>query len=387
MNLYVRRLADELAERGMRVDVFTRRTDHHTPRIVQSASGARFIHLDAGPARRLPKNVLPIHIPDLVTAFRQFVQEEQASYSVIHAHYWLSGLVAIRSRAFTGAPVITMFHTLSRVKEQHAGHRDPLESDLRNDGERCVISGSDVVVGATHQEQSLMQTLYGRSPQQFVVIPPGVDLNRFRPMERTVCRSILGWTDKPIILFVGRFDPMKGLDTLLHALAQQRQAIPEGTRLVVAGGDGHGGTRFKHLAHTLGIDDMVDFHGLVPPDELPLFYAAADVTAVPSVYESFGMAAIESMASGTPVVAFDVGGLATTVIHERTGILVEPRHTAAFGRALTHTLTRSDRRAMGRRARAHASAYEWGRSITSTLQLYDNVATTHRCLCSLMAGA
>ena len=387
MNLYVRRLADELCRRSIAVDVFTRRVDRHTPDIIQSQAGARFIHLEAGPARVLPKHVLPLHIPALSSALEDFARRERADYDVVHAHYWLSGLVALRSHAVLDAPLITMFHTLSRAKQLHAGKPDDAESALRADGERCLISSSDVIVGATRGELDLIQRLYGRTPREFVAIPPGVDLHRFRPRDQRESRKLLGWQDAPTILFVGRFDPMKGLEPLMHSLAKVKTRLPYGTRLVVAGGDGHGGSRYRRLAEDLGISSLIEFCGLVSPDRLPHYYAAADICVVPSVYESFGMAAVEAMACATPVVAFRVGALATTVIDGCSGILVEPQNTSALGGALVHALTESNLPELGRRARFHVQRFSWQRSVAATTDLYARVAEERVCTCKSVAGA
>jgi D-inositol-3-phosphate glycosyltransferase len=387
MNLYVRRLADELVRRGMLVDVFTRRTDRHTPDVVVSQAGARFVHLDAGPAEALPKHVLPLHIPALTSALEEYVSRKRAEYDVIHAHYWLSGMVALRSQPFLAAPLITMFHTLARAKQLHAGKADDSESALRADSERCLISSSDVVVGATRGELDLMQRLYGRTPREFVAIPPGVDLQRFRPHNKRESRQALGWPDSPTLLFVGRFDPMKGLDALLRGLSRVKSQLPRGTRLVVAGGDGRGGSTYRALASELGVSNLVEFCGLVPPDRLPMFYSAADLCVVPSVYESFGMAAVEAMACATPVVAFRVGALATTVIDGCSGILVEPQNIAALGGAIVHALTDCNLSELGRRARFHVQRFSWQRSVTATTALYTQVAEDRICVCNSAAGA
>jgi D-inositol-3-phosphate glycosyltransferase len=387
MNLYVRRLADDLASRGIEVDVFTRRTDRSTPDIVRSDAGARFIHLSAGPARGLPKGVLPLHIPAMVAALREFVHRDGGEYDLVHAHYWLSGMVAIRSRAVLDAPVLTMFHTLSKVKSEFAGQIIVGDSELRGDGERCVIAGSDVIVGATAGEELLMERLYGTRPRRFAVVPPGVDLDRFSPRDRAQSRRRLGWNEGPVALFVGRFDPMKGVDSLLHAFAGARVGLPEGTRLVLAGGDGHGGRVTRRLAQALGLGDAVEFAGPVAPDELPYYYSAADICVVPSVYESFGMAAVEAMASGTPVIAFDVGGLHETIRDGVSGLLIPPGDVAAFGDALIAMLTTIDREEMGRRARDTMRPFAWDRGVEDLLALYMEVSEARQCLCQWVAGA
>jgi len=390
MNVYVRRLADDLTENGLRVDVFTRRNDRATPEIVETDAGARVIHLTAGPPRHLPKSVLPLHIPAMVSAFRSFMQRESLDYDILHSHYWLSGLVALRLHSETQVPIVHMFHTLSAVKELYAGHADPGDTALRFDGERCVITGADAIVGATRAEREQMEQLYGRSPARFALIPPGVDTALFRPFDAAASRRLLRLDGERIILFVGRPDPMKGLDLLLRALAEIAPTTP-GIKLVVVGGPedaarGHA-VRLRRMADRLGVADRVEFRGLAPQHELPLYYSAAELCAVPSTYESFGMVAVESMACQTPVVAFPVGGLATTIMDGQTGFLAEGRTSSDFVAALRRGLQYAERDSMGRRARLAIQRYNWQSVARATTDLYAEVLREQRCWCQRLSGA
>ncbi len=382
MNVYVRRLADDLTEIGLRVDVFTRRTDRATPEIVETEAGARVIHLAAGPPRHLPKSVLPLHIPAMVSAFRWFTQRESVEYDILHSHYWLSGLVALRLRAETAALIVHMFHTLSQVKELYSGQADPGDTALRFDGERCVMTGADAIVGATTAEREHMEQLYGRSPARFAVIPPGVDTALFRPFDAAASRRRLHLAGERIILFAGRPDPMKGLDLLLRALAEIAPTTP-GIKLVVVGGQNDGSRR---RAARLGVANRVEFRGSVPQHELPLYYSAADLCAVPSSYESFGMVAVESMACQTPVVAFPVGGLATTVSDGQTGFLAGGRTSGDFASALQRGLRYAERESMGRRARLSIQRYNWPSVARTTADLYAEVLREQRCWCQRLSG-
>jgi D-inositol-3-phosphate glycosyltransferase len=380
MNLYVRRLAEELAGRGIEVDVFTRRTDGETPEIRPLTRAARVIHLSAGPRRRLPKSVLPLHVPAMVAALRAFVHREGATYDVLHSHYWLSGLAAIRYRAQmeNPVPVIHMFHTLIKLKEFYLGEPDREDSVLRADGERCMIGRADAIVGATEAEAQEMATLYGRRPARYTVIPPGVDLELFRPLPREESRSALGLDGRRVVLFVGRQDQLKGLETLLRSVAALPAGVRSDTQLVVVGGHasrGHGAVpRTRRLVEDLGLSGLVHFRGRVAQTELPRYYSAADVCAVPSAYESFGMAALEAMACQTPVVAFRVGGLATTVLPGETGFLAQPGSVAAYTAALRAALTSGGLDALGRRARMAAQRYSWRRTTDRTIELYEQLS-------------
>jgi len=377
MNLYVWRLADELARLGIRADVFTRRTAPDTPEIERLEGGGRLIHLAAGPARQVPKSVLPMHVPALADALQRFIQREHRGYDVLHSHYWISGLTALRLREALGIPIVHMFHTLSKVKEFYTGSSDPTDSALRYDGERRVIEGVDAVVGATTMERDFMDRLYRRSPGRFTVIPPGVDMQVFRPRDRNASRRALGIEADRVILFVGRFDRIKGLDLLIRAVSQLVEGTDQRTKLVVVGGQELGtrdeSSRYRHLVSRLGLDGVVRFCGIVPQMRLPVYYSAADVCAVPSAYESFGMVAVESMACGTPVVAFRVGGLGAIIEQGRTGFLASPGSASNFAGALRQALECDHLDAVARQARITARAYRWDAAARRTLDLYEEV--------------
>ena len=380
MNLYVRRLADGLANLGIEVDVFTRRTDPQSPEIVHVDSGARLIHLAAGPARRLPKSVLPMHINSMVASFEGFMERERLSYDVLHSHYWISGLVAMRHRVRLGAsvPFITMFHTLARLKSHYSGEADRSDSALRIDGERCLIGRADVVVGATEAEHHDMARLYGRQPAAYATIPPGVDFELFRPVDRAFSRRILGIEADRVIVFVGRQDPLKGLGILVHSIAELPVHLRTGMKvIIIGGGDGPGGRPGRKLATfvgRLGLQDIVRMEGHVEQYRLPLYYSAADICAVPSAYESFGMAAVEAMACGTPVVAFRVGGLATTVRDGVTGFLAPSTDGKAYAETLRGALEHPERSVLGCRARLSVQRYSWAAVTARTAELYEEAA-------------
>lgn len=377
MNLYVRRLADDLARQGIEVDVFTRRAAPHLPEIEISSSGARFIQLAGGPARRLPKSVLPLHIPATVGSLRAFARREDRQYDIVHSHYWISGLVALRCRqdpAFQ-APLIHMFHTLARVKEFYAGGPDPSDSALRPDGERCIAGRADIIVGATEEERDQLGRLYGRRPEQFAVIPPGVDTRLFTPRDKAESRSRLNIRARHVVLFVGRLDRVKGIDVLLQAAANLPGEIRSDLQVILAGDHSPAhhpdAARYRKLVDRLGLGDIVEFRGIVPQAELPLYYSAADLCAVPSAHESFGMVAVESMACGTPVVGFRAGGLASTIVDGRTGFLAPFGDRAAYTARLLEALTSAQLPSMGRRARLSVQRYDWSNIVRDTLALYE----------------
>lgn len=384
MNLYVRRLAGELSGREISVDIFTRRTDGVSPEIVPLEGGGRVIHLAAGPRRRLPKNVLPLHLPALVSAFRSFIDSNQIDYDLLHSHYWLSGLAAMRYRAQENRPIpfVHMFHTLARLKEIHLHEPDPKDSALRFDGERCLIGRADVVVGATDGECEDMARLYGRTPSRYAVIPPGVDLDLFSPRPKAASRARLHVDADRVILFVGRRDKLKGLEVLLRAVAALPAPTLRGLKLLLLGGQrstaGEEPARERSLIKRLGLEHVVESRGKVDQSELPWYYSAADVCAVPSAYESFGMVAIEAMACQTPAVAFRVGGLATTITDGQTGFLATPGDNADYTAKLAEALAPLAATSVGRRARMSVQRYSWALTGDRTADLYRELVQEYR---------
>src|SRR5579884_3819862 len=265
MQLYVRELSRELGRAGLHVDVFTRKTRPNLPRVVEFGERARVVHLDAGPARHVDKNAVVEHLPAFIDNLERFVQRERIEHAVVHSHYWLSGWVGARLAELWRVPHVMMFHTLGRVKNRantHAGgRRGVLESSMRNEIERRIVKSADAIVASTTQELNALVEGYGARPSQITVIPPGVDLRVFEPVARGGARATLGLSGE-VLLFVGRLDPVKGLDTLLEALRllSDRPAL----KLLVAGGSAphpragthrvdHDEAYLRHLAVELGV--------------------------------------------------------------------------------------------------------------------------------------
>jgi D-inositol-3-phosphate glycosyltransferase len=315
----------------------------------------------------------------MVAALRSHVERQHMSYDVLHSHYWLSGVVALRFRDDPRVPVVHMFHTLSRAKELYAGTSDPTDSALRVDAESCVSASADVIVGATDAERKLLERLYGKQPQVYKVISPGVDLDAFAPMDKGKARAKLGIAADQVILFAGRLDPIKGLDVLLQSVADIRASLHTTLQVVVVGGSGEAGSRgtarYRHLARRLGIESIVDFRGPVSQADLPLYFSAADICAVPSAYESFGMVALEAMACQTPVVGFAVGGLEATVKDRQTGFLAAPGSRHHFSQALYAALTSPNLETMGRRARLMAHRFTWSGAAGASVAAYEEAAS------------
>jgi D-inositol-3-phosphate glycosyltransferase len=364
MNVYVRELSRELGKMGHRVDVFTRFQDEQTAQIEMIGENARVVHLDAGPRAAYDKNRLPLHVDEFVEGIEEFARSEGIEYDVIHSHYWVSGLAARQLQERWGVPFVQMFHTLGELKNSVAKAVGDMEVAARIMGEGSVMRWADKLVAATPLEREHMVCLYGAEPGKVRVIPAGVDTSLFYPREREAVRKLLGLPgdDTPILLFVGRIERLKGIDTLLESVAVvSRTCSGRDLKVLIVGGGGQTEDenaelkRVIELHRDLNLEEQVEFVGSKPQEMLPLYYSAADVTIMPSHYESFGLVAVESMASGTPVIASNVGGLSFTVVDGETGFLVEQENHFQLAERV-HTLLKNSelRERMGEQAHAHA---------------------------------
>lgn len=389
MNVYVRELARELSRRGIAVDVFTRSQNPHLPHIVHELGPhGRVIHVPAGPEAPMEKHRILEHLPEFIEGVRRFAAQEGLAYDLIHSHYWLSGLVALALRPAWRAPVIHMFHTLGRMKNRVARRAEEQEPPPRLEAERRLVREVDRLVAATPIERAQLVWLYGATPSHIAVIPPGVDLQRFRPIPKAEARRILGFPlERRYVLFVGRIEPLKGLETLMRAVAILAQECPTWTRdfaVVVIGGDPDATAdaemrRLQQLQEELGITDLVTFLGAKAQETLPYYYNAADVVVMPSDYESFGLVALEAMACGTPVIASDVGGLLYLVRHGETGLRVPRRQPVALARALDQLLRDEGlRQRMGENGRRWAQGFAWSIIADRILALYRETLNAYR---------
>jgi D-inositol-3-phosphate glycosyltransferase len=361
MNVYVRELARELGRTGVEVDVFTRSQDAAIPEIVPLGPGARVVHVAAGPARPLPRGELTGHLDAFVEGVERVRRREGREYALLHSHYWLSGVVALELAARWRRPVIQMFHTLGSLKNAVARSEGEREPEARLVAERRIAAAADRIVAANPVERAHLARHLGADVERIRVIPCGVDLELFQPGDARAARGRLGLEGEHVLLFVGRLTPIKGLATLLRALAVIKAdgLASADVRLVVVGGDGDERwdgerARLRRLAAELGVSAWVDFRGPQPQAALPDYYAAADLCLMPSLYESFGMVALEAMACGIPVVGSRVGGLSVTVQDGVTGLLVPEGDVRAIAGGIGRLLSDT-----GRRARLGAQAAEW----------------------------
>ncbi|GIX46563.1 MAG: glycosyl transferase family 1 [Candidatus Tectimicrobiota bacterium] len=383
MNVYVRELGRHLAALGVAVDIYTRRQNPCMPVVTAYAPGARVIHLNAGPAMPYHKHRVWHHLPEFLARVQAFVAAEGLRYDVLHGHYWLSGWVGLQLSRRWRLPLVYMAHTLGHAK--NAAARQPWEQEplRRLLVERELVRQSHAVIAESPASLDHLKRHYGAEAGKVRLIPGGVDTALFCPGNRQQARRALGLpATAPLLLFVGRLQPLKGIDVLLRAAHLVCQQQPAAQVLVVGGGldanDPHEVAerqRLQRLAQELRL--TVHFVPAQPQATLVHYYTAADVFVMPSYYESFGMVVLEAMACGTPVVASDVGGLRSTVVHGETGLRVPAGDPAAFAQAILALLAAPARRqAMGQAARRRALSYAWSHIAAQTLTLYRHLMAT-----------
>ncbi len=390
MNVYVRELARTLGRRGIEVDVFTRWRERYDPRVQQVGENARVIHIESGPMGYWPKMAVYDHLDEFTTKLEEHVAAEGRAYDLIHAHYWLSASVARTLAAHWSVPRIQMFHTLGLVKREVMDEDVDGESDVRVAIERAAVRESAAIVAASAIERGELLDLYDAERSKVRVIPCGVDPDLFRPMRQVDARDRLGRDQcERLILFVGRIEQIKGIDVLLRALGLlffRRPDLRTDVCLLVIGGaldpnDDAPETEkiqeLRRLVHQHRMEANVSFVGSLDQPTLALYYAAADVCAVPSLTESFGLVALEAMACGTPVVGTRVGGLQTLIEDGQSGLLVPAGDYQALAEAIAEVLTDQRLRMhLAHGARDRAEHYTWQSVGQQIAELYDNVLET-----------
>jgi glycosyltransferase involved in cell wall biosynthesis len=379
-NLYVLNVAKCLAKSGHHVDVLTRRDARHLPAVVDLRPGLRVVHLDAGPASFVPKERLLQHMPAFLEAARALLQHSVA-YDVLHANFFMSGLVGLRLKELFGLPLVMTFHALGLVRREHQGPSDAFPP-MRIDIERCLVRRADRLVAECPQDEADLVRLYRAAPADITTIPCGVDLSEFAPGPKPDARRALGLADDEfVILQLGRMVPRKGVDNVVRALALLPRAAK--ARLVVVGGESVTPDaaltpeigRLQALAAEVGVADRVTFTGQRRREQLRACYCAADVFVTTPWYEPFGITPLEAMASGTPVIGSAVGGIQYSVVDGVTGFLVPPRDPAALAGRLRQLhanpwLAQGMGRAGVRRVRA---LFTWERVASDLAEVYDEL--------------
>ena len=321
MSVCIRELACELGKQGHLVDVYTRVHNPKDRQIYELGENARLIHLRAGNDEQIHKLAVYFYLPDFTCNLETFRRHNGLQYDLVFSHYWLSGWVGEYLQQWWHVPHITTFHTLGAVKNSIGIGED--EPELRIKTERDLAKNCHHIIAPTEKEKEKLIRHYGASPERIGIIPCGVNLELFQPMNKEMAKQQLGFANDKVILFVGRIEPLKGIDQLLRAMPNLQNG--QGPRLVIVGGDKNSQyeiARLQELSLDLHISGSVIFPGNIKQDGLPYFYSAADVCVIPSYYESFGLVALESLACGTPVVATDVGDLKSVIRPGETGYVV-----------------------------------------------------------------
>ena len=387
MNVYVRELTRQLGKMGIHVDIFTRSQDDHVPHVLHELGyGNRVVHVPAGPEHPIPKSELANYIPEFVDGIQAFAAEKGIEYDILHSHYWMSGIAAESlSDLWAGTPIIHMFHTLGEMKNRIAQSEAEREGEYRIKGEKQVLRRANRITVATMAELTQLRFLYKGDASKMVVIPPGVDVGHFYPIPSDEAKSYIGLKPEDrMVLFVGRIERLKGVDTLIQAMScLQLKGDVHPVHLAIIGGDPSASreemtvemARLQAMCDDLAMGQTVVFLGRRNQDKLPYYYSAAEVLVMPSHYESFGMVALEAMACGTPVIASEVGGLAYLVRDGETGFTIpdqEPdmlcdKISWLLNDKLLHDL-------MSYRAVEYAQDYAWEKIAKQIMDLYNDLA-------------
>jgi D-inositol-3-phosphate glycosyltransferase len=388
MNVYVIELSRRLAQQGIEVDIFTRATSSALPTVVEAADGVLVHNIHAGPFEGLTKGELP---GQMCVFAREVLRAEAAQplghYDAVHSHYWLSGQVGALARDRWGVPLVHSMHTMAKVKNDALAAGDTPEPIARIIGEEQVVEAADMLIANTDLEAKQLINLYDADPGRVEVVHPGVDLNVFRPFDKTRARADLGLpADANVLLFAGRLQPLKGPDVLLRAVAELLRQTPAlRSRIVVPVVGGPSGSGLEHpeslaqLSTALGLDDVVRFVPPVAQQDLARWCAAATLVAVPSYNESFGLVAAEAQATGTPVVAAAVGGLTTVVRDGHSGLLVDGHEAREWAAALRRVIEDDDLRIrLEGGALEQARQFAWEKTAARSLDVYERARSFMR---------
>jgi D-inositol-3-phosphate glycosyltransferase len=377
-NVYVAELARRLGASGHDVDVFTRRDSKLLPEVVHFDERVRVVNLSAGPAESVPKDELFPLMAEFRDAFYRFARREPAAYNLVHANFWMSGWVACEAKRDLGLPFAQTFHALGEIKKREQGDADTSPPE-RQATELRILEQADVVLATCPAEVEDLTILYGTQHSPLALVPCGVDVEKFRAVDRREARKELSLAEKPTVVYVGRLVPRKGVDTLIEAFA----LLPErlGAQLVIVGGEpgvqeSPEIKRLSALARKLGVEERVIFTGSRPQRDLYRYYGAADVSVTVPHYEPFGMTPLEAMACATPVIGSRVGGIKTSVADGKTGFLVPPKNAEALANHLLRLLSDENlRERMGRAARRRIEEhYTWERIAALAATAFSEVA-------------
>lgn len=387
MNVYVRELSRKLGERGIMVDIFTRSKGPSIPKIVYMDEKVRVVHIKAGIEEPYHKNLIWNYLPEFLEGVFRFAQEEGITYDLIHSHYWLSGCIASELSQEWGIPTVHMSHTLGFLKNQVAKSDDEKETPLRLENEIKVLRAADRIVATTPLEKIQINREFDIPLDRIEVIPCGVDSNLFKPWKSEEAKLHLGLNGQKFVLFVGRIDPIKGIDNLIRAmsiLTKDNGNNGNNLKLLIIGGtmsdeSNEEESELKNLmklTSELNLEDRVEFLGTKRQDLLPYYYSSAEVCVLPSRHESFGIVALEAMACGTPVVASKVGGLSYIMGDEKAEFLVSEGDTDILAEKIRWIVANPFiKEKFGREAVKLAERFEWSLIVEKVINLYSQLAS------------
>ena len=370
MNIYIREVAARLINQGVDIDVFTRVHDRQEE-IEESFINFNMVYVKAG-EESLDKLGIFSHLDTFTNEVDKYSKENNKNYDLIYAHYWLSGIVALRLKKIWKKPIATSFHTIHEIKQEAF----PFNTDnpVREKEERVVAKGSDAIIVWSDHEKKFIEEKFNINPNNIEIIPPGVDLDIFKPEDKSESRKIINLSqEEKVILYVGRLERLKGLDTLLEALSLLDQ---RDINLLVVGGlyNLEELSRLKKICLNLNLDQNVHFIGSINRKELKHYYNSSDLCVLPSYYESFGLSALEASACGIPVIASKRGGLSSIVLDKKTGYLLQWRCPGPFVDKLEVLLSNKRlRESMGEAARIHAMSLSWDKAISQLKNLFNKL--------------
>jgi len=380
LNVYVREVATAFSDRGIATDIFTRRGPGDPP-VERLADRSRVVYVPAG--NGLDKYSLYGEVGSFARGIAEFARREGAGYDLLFSHYWLSGEAACLLRPVLAPRWAHVAHTLGLVKNRALATGAQPEPALRIQVEGEIAQQADLLIASTEEEGVDLVNLYGADPERVYVVPPGVDLAMFQPIDRAEARGKIGYGPGRLLLFVGRLERLKGVEVAIRALALLRDRAHDDVRLLIlgedSGEDGKEGeesekSRLRSVAVAAGVRDRVDFLGSVAHHELPYFYSAADVLVMPSYSESFGLVGLEAQACGRPVVGSDVTGLRSVIRDQVSGYLIASHDPAAYAERIGRLLDDPEMaQQMGRRGRLLAQRFSWTRTADRLQMLFDRV--------------
>mgnify|MGYP005841579295 CR=1 FL=1 len=384
MNVYVLELGKRLAARGLIVDAFTRSQDPTNQKIVPVVPGFRVVHLPAGPEATLPKKELYRYIPEFIDNFLSFALENDAHYEVLDCHYYLSGLIGLEIQKRQHQPLIMTFHTLALMKNLVA--RDDLERDSREriDAELRLVRQADVIAAPSNNDREYLEYLYEADTSKIRIIHPGVDLSLFRPLPQLEAKAKVGAEDDArILLFVGRIEPLKGIDGLLYAMKILTSRNPDlDVCLWIVGGDVSQPVnqwskelqKLEQLRQVLNLHSMVKFVGQRPQHELPYYYNAAEMVVMPSHYESFSMTAAEAMACGVPVITTNVAGVSMLMDDQREALITSANNPLLLADKIEQLLFQPEmRQALRGELRENVENLTWETTADAIIDIYNHL--------------